>query len=203
MLGLSQRAGCVGLVALQVVGSGDVDEQGGAAFQLGGRQAAGVGVLGAAQGLAAVAELGGHLDAVDREVGRAEQGVQAGVLAVAGGGCRPGAAEEFPRLGGLAQLRGGDRSGQQQRAVGRGLLRWRCGAGRQAVGGRGGYRDGLSAAGGGQVDVGDPEPGRTDEQRASRLPGGLTPGTLMTRCKQLEQRETGSAKTREDCTQVR
>ena len=58
------------------------------------------------------------------QVGGAEQGVQAGVLAVAADGRGPGPAEELPCLGGLAQLRGGDRGGQQQRTVGRGLFRW-------------------------------------------------------------------------------
>jgi hypothetical protein len=134
-------------------------------------------VLRPPQNLTAVAQLGRHLDTLNRQAGRAEDGVQVGVIGPEPAGCRLGLADKLPRLPAVAPASRRDGSGQQQATPGRNMRRRGVETRFQAACGR--QRDllGLNDSAGRQKGVGQPIGARPQQQRlpdrSCRLDGSV------------------------------
>ena len=94
----------------------DVDEELASTFEQAGWQPVGVNRVAAADGVAPVAEFDCDLDTVDRDVGRAEDGVEVGMVGADEAAAGAGLAHQFPCLRFGPGACRGDRGGEQESA---------------------------------------------------------------------------------------
>jgi 4a-hydroxytetrahydrobiopterin dehydratase len=168
--GLQQCRQSAWIICSVSMAAGNVDQKVGTSLDQVGRKAGRLDRLRPPQNLPAVAELGRHLDALNRQAGRAEDGVQVCMVGPESAGCSLRLADKLPRLPAVALASCGDSSGQKEATPGRNMRRRGVEAGFHAARSRQRHLLGVNDSAGRQKGVGEPVGARCQKQRLADGP---------------------------------